>query len=91
MRRRFRVLIKTIRITLHLWGLDRVEAGLCLLKAVTDVNASVVAALGNSEGARPSERLDNIDRVALVALTTQLLVLLLVTADFAQPGGLWRL
>ena len=68
--------------------LDWVVARIALLEAMTNIDASELSALGNGDGAGPPERFKHVDSVASCLTLGSISVLLSVTDDLTEPGGL---
>ena len=90
-------LVVRVRLTLLLFfvgigadrrRLNRVVAGISLLKTIANIDARVLSTLGNSNGTRPPERLNHVDCIADSLALATLSVLLGVANDLADPGGL---
>ena len=84
-----RLLFRLFRILTNLRRLRRVVAGITPFQTVANINASVLAALGNGNSAWPPEGTEHVDGVDEDLGVSSFRVLLSIAHDLALPSGLF--
>jgi len=82
------LLFSLLWVSHNFWWLSWVEVGVSSLDAVSDIDAAELSILGDGQSSWPSHRFDYVNCIAGGSFSSDFVVLLLVTADFALPSGI---